>query len=56
MPEHLGSTRSVPNIKNQQTTTTDTTVEEIRFFVRRLKNRWPDLCIDCKSVIKETLN
>jgi hypothetical protein len=34
----------------------DATVEEIRLFVHRLKKRWPDLCTDCKSVIREALN
>jgi hypothetical protein len=42
--------------RDQQTTNEDSTVEEIRLFVRRLKKRWPDLCIDCKSVIRETLS
>ena len=41
---------------NQQTSSEDSTVEEIRLFVRRLKKRWPDLCVDCKSVIREALN
>ena len=35
------------------TSNEDTTIEEVKFFVRRLKKRWPDLCIDCKSVIRE---
>jgi hypothetical protein len=56
MPEHPGLTRSAPDIKREQISATDTTVEDIRLFVRRLKKRWPDLCIDCKSVIKEALN
>jgi hypothetical protein len=46
------------NLSNgtQQTSSEDGTVEEIRLFVRKLKKRWPDLCIDCKSVIREALN
>jgi hypothetical protein len=42
--------------EQQQPPVQDATVEEIRLFVRRLKKRWPDLCIDCKSVIRETLS
>jgi hypothetical protein len=45
--------RSTPDFKDHQT---DNTVEEIRTFVRRLKKRWPDLCVECKSVIREALN
>ena len=56
MPEYMCWTRSVSDSKKQQSLATDITVEEIRFFIRRLRKRWPDLCTDCKSVIREALN
>jgi hypothetical protein len=55
MPERRNSF-SVSDTEKQQTPTTDTTVEEVKFFVRRLRRRWPDLCADCRSVIRETLS
>lgn len=48
--------RPLSDIKNQQTPTTDTTVEELRLFVQRIKARWPDLCDNCKTVLRETLD
>jgi hypothetical protein len=51
MPQDQG-----PSRWDTQNPQTDNTVEEIRIFVRRLKKRWPDLCVECKSVIREALN
>lgn len=56
MDEYLSRNASLSDIKRRQSPPTDATVEEIRILIRRLKKRWPDLCTDCKSVIKEALS
>jgi hypothetical protein len=53
VPEQQGWIPGMLDAKKQLTPTTDNTVEEVKLFVLRLKKRWPDLCIDCKSVIRE---
>jgi hypothetical protein len=53
VPEQQGRIPGMLDAKKQLTPTTDNTVEEVKLFVLRLKKRWPDLCIDCKSVIRE---
>jgi hypothetical protein len=50
MPEYHGSKPDIVN-KEQQVSVQDTTVEEIRFFVRRLKRRWQT----CAQIVSQLL-
>jgi len=39
-----------------QTSKLDTTIEELKIFVKRLMKREQDFCPECRKILKESLN